>query len=306
MPICERDPWRDQYFENIPCPEHVMIPTDDFDAWPWYPEHNWIYDKLRMAQSQGFTCGPHGVMPTAFPVFSKPITNLKGMGVGSRVIASPKEMLACSTPGHFWMPLLEGPHVSTDCAVVKGEVKWLRHATGVPGPQGTFKYWTLHAEVMPELATYLETWVGKHMASYTGMMNFETIGGKIIEAHLRFADQWCDLNGKGWIEAMIRLYADGTWHYNEGQRRVGYSIPLFARHNSNFVHPPRDQQTRIRALPHVSSLQITFYDGKEAVDHPMPPGGFRIGIVNAWDLQAGFGAIDELAKSFPTHSLLRS
>ncbi len=37
MPICERDPWRDQYFENIPCPDNVLIPTDDFDAWPWYP-----------------------------------------------------------------------------------------------------------------------------------------------------------------------------------------------------------------------------------------------------------------------------
>ena len=45
-------------------------------------------------------------------------------------------------------------------------------------------------------------------------------------------------------------------------------------------------------MPHVSSLQITFYDNKDAVDHPMPPGGFRVGIVNAWDLQAGFAAID--------------
>ena len=45
------------------------------------------------------------------------------MGVGSRVITSAKEMLAYSTPGHFWMPLLEGPHVSTDCAIVKGEVE---------------------------------------------------------------------------------------------------------------------------------------------------------------------------------------
>jgi hypothetical protein len=258
-----------------------------------------------MAQSQGFICGPHGVMPPAFPVFSKPITNLKGMGVGSRVISSEKEMLACSTPGHFWMPLLEGPHVSTDCAVVKGQVKWLRHATGVPGPEGTFKYWTLHADEMPEVATYLKTWVSKYMAAYTGMMNFETIGGKIIEAHLRFADQWCDLNGKGWIEAMVRLYADGTWDYDE-QRRVGYSIPLFARHNSNFSHPPKDLQARIRAMPQVSSLQITFYDGKDAGLHPMPPGGFRVGIVNAWDLQEGFAAIDELAKAFPTHSLLRA
>jgi hypothetical protein len=305
MPICERDPWRDQYFENIPCPDNVLIPTDDFDAWPWYPKHNWIYDKLRIAQSQGFTSGPHGVMPASFPVFSKPITNLKGMGVGSRVVSSEKEMLACSTPGHFWMPLLDGPHVSTDCAVVGGQVKWLRHATGVPGPEGTFKYWTLHADEMPEVATYLKAWVSRYMAAYTGMMNFETIGGKIIEAHLRFADQWCDLNGKGWIEAMVRLYADGIWDYDE-QRRVGYSIPLFARHNSNFAHPPQDLQTRIRAMPQVSSLQITFYDKKDADLHPMPPGGFRLGIVNAWDLQAGFAAVDELAKAFPTHSLLRA
>ncbi len=50
MPICERDPWRDQYFENVPCPDNVLIATDDFDAWPWYPKHNWIYDKLRIAQ----------------------------------------------------------------------------------------------------------------------------------------------------------------------------------------------------------------------------------------------------------------
>ena len=64
-------------------------------------------------------------------------------------------------------------------------------------------------------------WVGRHLATYTGMMNFETIGGKIIEAHLRFADQWCDLNGKGWIEALIRLYAEGVWRYDDTQRRVG-------------------------------------------------------------------------------------
>ena len=103
MPICERDPWRDQYFENIPCPDNVLIPTDDFDAWPWYPRYNWIYDKLRVAQTQSFTSGPHGVMPPAFPVFSKPITTLKGMGVGSRVVSSEKEM-----PGLVPLPAISG------------------------------------------------------------------------------------------------------------------------------------------------------------------------------------------------------
>ena len=36
MPICEADPWRMQYFENVACPDDVRIPTEDGDAWSWY------------------------------------------------------------------------------------------------------------------------------------------------------------------------------------------------------------------------------------------------------------------------------
>ena len=37
----------------------------------------------------------------------------------------------------------------------------MRATTGSRDPvEGTFKYWTLHADEMPELATYLKTWVG--------------------------------------------------------------------------------------------------------------------------------------------------
>ena len=305
MPICERDPWRDQYFENVSCPDNVSILTDDLDCWPWYPAHNWIYDKLKIATSQDMVCGPHGVTPSSYPIFSKPIVNLKGMGMGSRMIATAADMDAHSTPGHFWMPFLEGPHVSTDCAIVNGQVQWIRHATGVPWVEGTFKYWTLHAEEIAQLATYLKAWVAKHMATYTGMMNFESIGGKIIEAHLRFADQWCDLNGMGWMDALVRLYASGLWHYADDDRRTGYSIPLFAKHGNNFKHPQPKQQACIRGMPEISSLQITFYENKAPSDHPMPPGGFRLGLINAWNLEAGFAAINELAKCFPEAALLR-
>ena len=37
MPICEADPWRLQYFEHAACPAGVNIPTEDSDAWIWYP-----------------------------------------------------------------------------------------------------------------------------------------------------------------------------------------------------------------------------------------------------------------------------
>src|ERR1700730_14003091 len=50
MPVCEADPWRLQYFENVYCPPEVNIPTEDSDAWLWYPKHRWIYDKIPIAR----------------------------------------------------------------------------------------------------------------------------------------------------------------------------------------------------------------------------------------------------------------
>ena len=50
---------------------------------------------------------------------------------------------------------------------------------------------------MPESKRIAAHGCEKHLAGYTGMLNLETIGGTIIEAHLRFADQWPDLYGAG-------------------------------------------------------------------------------------------------------------
>src|SRR6202021_2675109 len=36
MAICEADPWRLQYFVDVPCPEGVDVPTEDADCWIWF------------------------------------------------------------------------------------------------------------------------------------------------------------------------------------------------------------------------------------------------------------------------------
>jgi hypothetical protein len=304
MPILERDPWRLQYYTGVSCPEDVVVPTDDIDAWPMNPEHNWVYDRLRLAQSQGFPAGPHGTVPPAYPVFSKPIINLRGMGIGSRIIANEHEMAESNTAGHFWMPVLTGSHLSTDCAVVRGEVKWQRSCKGEPASHGMFRYWTLLAEDQRELESYLADWVRRYLPTYTGMLNAETIGGNIIEMHLRFSNQWCDLNGKGWVESVVGLHANGLWTWSEPERRPAYSIPLFATPDRLYRHPPLKLQSRIRAMPGVQSLQITFHDQTEPALHAMPPGGMRLALVNCWDLSAGRAALAELAKSFPADSII--
>jgi len=304
MPICEADPWRMQYFEHVPCPKHVCIPTEDADAWSWYPRHRWVYDKLRVALSQGLEAAPHGVEPSRFPVFSKPIVNLKGMALDSRAFASSGELARHLIAGHMWMQLLEGEHVSTDCAVENGHPAWWRHVTGVPLEKGMFDRWIIHAEDRPDIEAYLGDWVARHLAGYSGLVNFETIGGRIIEVHLRFADQWTDLYGPGWVEAVIRLYETGRWTFDDRDRRTGHSVVLFGRHGPAYCHPPQGTQANVRAMPGISSLQITFHEDRAPERHPMPPGGFRLAIVNATDLEAGQRARLALAACYPGDCLL--
>jgi hypothetical protein len=289
MPVCEADPWRFQYFEGVPCPDHVNVPTEDSDCWVWYPAHRWVYDKIAVALSQGLDAAPHGVPPPRFPVFSKPVVNLRGMGSGSRVIASAAEYQETLTPGHMWMTLLEGEHVSTDVALVDGEPRWWRHTTGVPGQGGTFDHWIVHAAPRPALEAACGAWARQHLRGYTGMLNLETIGGGIIEAHLRFADQWPDLYGPGWVEAVIRLYATGRWEYADADRSDGYSVVLFGPHG-HYRHPRAGTVQGALVIEGVSSVQITFHEDKHPALHAMPPGGFRLAIVNAGTLQAGVAA----------------
>ena len=297
MPICEADPWRLQYFDAVVCPDHVNIPTEDSDAWTWNPAHRWIYDKLAVALSQGLEAGPHGTIPSRFPIFSKPIVNLKGMGVGSRALHSAADYDRHYAPGHMWMTLLEGPHVSSDVAVVHGTPRWWRHVTGEPAGGGTFDYWTVHAEPDHRIEAYCGTWITGQLAGYTGMLNLETIGGTIIEAHLRFSDQWPDLYGAGWVDAVVGLYERRAWEFDERTRRTAYSLVLFGPHR-RYRHPAPELVASIRATPGVSSLQITFNEDRDPESHAMPPGGFRLAIINCESLEVGLAARDRLRAHF--------
>ena len=298
MPICEIDPWRTQYFERVPCPENVFIPTEDSDAWTWNPDYRWVYNKLDVALSQGLHSAPHGVAPQHYPVFSKPIYNLKGMGVGSRVLGSADDYAEAYRPGHFWTTLLEGAHVSSDLALVDGVPQWWRHATGVASGAGTFDHWQVQAEPASAVEEWCGAWCRKHLKGYTGLLNLETIDARIIEVHLRFADQWPDLYGAGWVEAAIRLYEKGEWRFDDSKRRTGYSVVLFVPHGWLYRHPPAELQREIIASPGVSSLQITFHEELPPGRHAMPPGGFRVAIVNCWDRDAGAAARERLRAHF--------
>ena len=51
-------------------------------------------------------------------------------------------------------------------------------------------------------------------------------------------------------------------------------------------------------MPPVSSVQITFHEDRAPDRHAMPPGGFRLAIVNCCDLATGPRRAREAARIF--------
>ncbi len=298
MPFLRDEPWCDQYFTGVDCPEEVVIPVVDSAAYQCWPEHRWVYNKLRVCETQGMACAPHGIRPPAFPVFSKPIYNLSGMGAGGRIIVSSEQYERDHTPGHMWMPLLVGEHVSSDVVVLDGEPTWWRHTIGKRLSGGTFDYWAVLADSLPHIESYCGGWLRRNLRGYTGCVNLECIGGKIIEAHLRLTVQWLDLYRRSWLESVVELYRSGRWVYRDEERRNGYSVVLFAAHGLLYHGPGANTISEVLRRPSISSVQITFFEDEPPELHAMPPGGFRLAIVNCWDLDAGLAARETLAQHF--------
>ena len=96
------------------------------------------------------------------------------------------------------------------------------------------------------------------------------------------------------VEADLDLHMVGEWTYPDTDRTDGYSVVLFGPHGPHYRHPPTELVEQVRAMPGVSSVQITFHEDKAPEHHAMPPGGFRLAIVNARSLEAGRTARAEL------------
>jgi hypothetical protein len=161
-----------------------------------------------------------------------------------------------------------------------------------------FDYWVILEEARPDIEEYCGDWLRSRLKGYTGCVNFETIGAKIIEAHLRFADQWPDLYGPGWIEAVVDLYASGRWDFCDDARRTGYSIVLFGAHGTRYAKPDQGTMNEFLSWQGISSMQMTFHDDRPPEMHSMPPGGFRLAIINCWNPETGFEVRERLALLF--------
>jgi len=288
MPFLYAEAYMAAFFGDTPCPDTVPIPVGDPTAWTLYPAHNHVYNKPFLCRTQGIAHAPLPVPPPQFPVFVKPITNLLGMSIGSFRADGPQD-LAEYRAGSFWMELLTGRQVSSDVAILDGETRWFAHTQGYPIDNGRFSHWERLNGDNGALEAVLADWSLQHLRGFTGIVNFETIGARIIECHLRMSVEFIPLYGAGWLKAVVRLYRDKAWEFAEGPF-PRFTVPCFTTNRPYRVD--QDTLAALETLPGIVRIFPTINDGMPELGNP--PNGFRRAVIVAHTLDAGRAAAARL------------
>ena len=159
----------------------------DHDAWQIYPKHRNWFNKLWVADTLGYFCGPCGFAPSrTIMAVVRPIYNLSGMGVGADVKMLEENDERSVPPGYFWVERFEGPHISATYKFHSGVTAiweplsvWQGHRSD-GAPLYKFNKWTrLPLKDAPPIPSELNELFD------VKVINVEFIGNKIIDVHLR-------------------------------------------------------------------------------------------------------------------------
>lgn len=211
------------FYQTFGCPTNIKIPTNDLDAWLTYKDHNWVYNRLMIAQLQSIDAAPMPIRPRHYPVILKPITNMYGMGLGIHKINNDTELQNYWYSNEFWMEYLEGEHISCDILLIDGKVQWHCCFLGYPmeNNPGSFKYWESIDMPLPEKCNLLINKIGNH----TGCINIELIGGNMIECHLRMGDI-TKLPNDEIIRGIISIYQGKPYKFPESVPKI-FLFPIW-------------------------------------------------------------------------------
>ena len=283
------DPRSLVFYKNLKVPDGIIIPTTDEGAWEHFKEFRDIYNKINVAMSQNIACAPMGIVPENFPVFMKPILNLHGMGLGSKILSSLEDYEnEKHLSGYFWMEYLQGEHLSHDFIVSNGKIVFCITFKGYPFDQGMFDYWET-TEIPKNLFHYIDSWLQKNLSKYSGCVNIETIGNKIIECHLRMGD----IDRLGSLELMqniINVYYGQKWKFNTKIPKF-YLFILWGKQNFKYSID--------RNIADGICKQLTCYDLDDPkLAHQNPPGGARIAVLCSYNKQDCIKARYKLYENF--------
>jgi len=164
----------------------VLIIVDEYDLdehelYLKYPQHHKWWNKLYLAETMGYSCGPGGVrIPSTGEYVIRPIYNLIGMGVCTTIKVLKQGDCTSTPPGYFWCEYLEGNHYSATYENINGTWKPLHCWQGWNRKSNVVKFnkW-IRSDYTPTIP--------KAIANINNVkyINIEYKGDNPIELHFR-------------------------------------------------------------------------------------------------------------------------
>lgn len=280
----------------------IEYPKNDIDAYIMYPKYCKVYNKLEIAKIQNLQANPYPILPDKFPVISKPIINLNGMGLGAKKIKNKKEFYNDIESTNFWCEFLEGDHYSWDIILRDGKIIYHTSFFGKKWKFGTFKYWRQEDNLIPENVKLI---LKELLSDFTGCVNMETIDGKVIEVHLRMGD--IDLTDKDVIYLALLNLQDNIniKKINEQKNKILEKeikkinlIPVWEKKFINFESIIDKKYKmickKIKPILQEDDKIIDYYI--DSPNHPDPEGYKRWFLLLTYDLEYGIKLGKKLEK----------
>jgi hypothetical protein len=199
--------------------------VNDSDVWGSVPlEWRWIYDKLVVAGYESVLAGPAGIsVPRAGWYIVRPITNIRMMSRGASTVWLEPGDDYNVPDGYFWSEVLTGDHISVDY-LWGTPVLAVQGYRDDPSRLDRFSRWVkLPAPKIYPIPSWLESFALVHP-----WVNVEYIGGKAIEVHCRYNDDFSNHTSN---EIVPRWKGDDLeppegwdWYPSPSADRVGFWI----------------------------------------------------------------------------------
>ena len=178
-------------YKSLPYRITDDIPRFDIHAFNRNPAHNFVYDKLFIAKSQGMKCGDLKTLKNKkveFPIFIKPRYGHKTASSKNCYIIRSNDALQkhVDKPEMMWSEFIQATEGMTDFILVNGYVVYQLtyvYSEKQHGFADEWKYISPKSTPPPNIVE----WVEKNLADYTGPVNVQYRSIKIIEIGLRFA-----------------------------------------------------------------------------------------------------------------------
>lgn len=251
---CKMMNYDNTYISAFDYPLSSNLEPYDLGAYKRFPQHNFVYDKLWIAKSQGLACGRMENVDIEsrinYPIFIKPRWGHKTSSSRNCFkIESFNELEKYrSKSDMIWSEYINGTERMTDFILIQGRVVYEITYKYSKDQHGYIEEWK-YISPKNKCPIMVYDWVEKHMSGYSGCLNVQYRGYRIIEVGLRLA------RGGSYIQSTqnkalidnINLVADeNIWDHNTNDQldyKPFYSFKCYTTSPLYYILPYKITQS---------------------------------------------------------------